>query len=403
MLEKEYVELARKVLVESIKFPTVLGEAYEQIVDYYSDVLSSIGAHVTVHRVADEYVRKVVPSNMAPDKPRFILLARIGRGRPVIQFNGHYDVVAPGDGWSTNPFEPLEREGRIYGRGATDMKGGIASVVAAVASLARREPNVTVEVALVPDEEIGGAAGTGYLVDVLGSRPDFVIIAEPSGIDNVYIGHRGNVWALVHVLGAQAHGSSPWLGDNAFERMLALASYMISRYKGILEGKASKYSYEDANASRPSATFGGLLKSAGSINVVPGRVTFSIDRRLIVEESVEEVKREIVALVEEASRATGARAEVEFVGESEPALTSPSSPFVEALSKAIEGVIGRKPSLTICTGGLDLRYYARRGIPSVAYGPGEVGLAHKANEYVRLDDVVKASEAYVKFVEALGG
>ncbi|MEM0280788.1 MAG: M20/M25/M40 family metallo-hydrolase, partial [Desulfurococcus sp.] len=129
-------ETAKKILVESIKFPTVLGEAYEDMVDYYREQLSEYGIHVTIHRVPDEFPRKTLPSEFNPEKPRFILLARIGSGEKVLQFNGHYDVVSPGEGWETPPFEPVVRDDLVYGRGATDMKGGIASILTALISLA---------------------------------------------------------------------------------------------------------------------------------------------------------------------------------------------------------------------------------------------------------------------------
>jgi len=380
----------------------VLGESYEEIVDFYKEVLSSHGAHVTVHRVDDEYVRKTIPREYNPDKPRYILLARIGSGEKNLQFNGHYDVVAPGEGWETPPFKPVVREGRVYGRGSTDMKGGIASVVGALAYLAStREPEIVVEAALVPDEEIGGLTGTGYLVDVLGSRPDWALIAEPSGINNIYIGHRGGVWAMVKVYGRQAHGSTPWLGDNAFERMVYLAKAFMEEYKARLAGKRSSFKYEMEEASTPTLTLGGRLLAPGSINIVPGVVGFSIDRRLIIEERADDVVEELRGFLKEASSRLGVTAELEVMEKSDPALTNPEALIVKAVEESSASVLGQRPSKTICVGGLDLRYYARRGVEAVAYGPGEVGLAHKVNEFVKVSDLVKMAEVYVDIVRRL--
>ncbi|ADV64819.1 M20 family metallopeptidase [Desulfurococcus mucosus] len=392
-------EVAGRILSGSIEYPTVLGESYEDIVDFYRELLSEHGVHVTVHRVPDELVRKTLPREFNPEKPRFILLARIGSGDRIIQFNGHYDVVAPGEGWETPPFKPVIRGDLVYGRGATDMKGGIAAVLTAMISLAEgREPGVVVEAALVPDEEIGGRTGTGYLVSELGSKPDYVVIAEPSGLDNIYIGHRGNVWGIVKTYGRQAHGSAPWLGDNAFEKMIVFAQVFLKKYRELISLRKSSYMYEDERAAQPTITPGGALYAPGSINIVPGEAGFSIDRRLIVEEKVEDVAREIKDMVEKVAAELGVQASFTLVESSPPAFTPPSHEYTVLLSKVVEKTTGVEPRKTICVGGLDLRYYTLKGIPAVSYGPGEVGLAHKPNEYIRLSDVVKAAAIYAEYV-----
>lgn len=399
MSESSILEVTRRILTGSIEYSTVLGDAYEDIVDFYREVLSEYGIHVTIHRVPEEYARRVLPEDFKPEKPRFILLARIGSGERVLQFNGHYDVVSPGEGWETPPFKPVVRDDLVYGRGSTDMKGGIAAVLSAMIRLTQgREPNVIVEAAIVPDEEIGGKTGTGYLVNELGSRPDYVVIAEPSGLDNIYIGHRGVLWGIVKVYGVQAHGSTPWLGDNAFEKMLVFARVFLDRYKEAIASRKSSYTYEDERASYPTITPGGVLIAPGSINIVPGVVGFSIDRRLIVEESIESVAREIEGMIEDVGRELGVKASFTLVEASPPAVTPPEHEYTRLLSRVIEDRIKVEPKRTVCVGGLDLRYYTVKGIPAVAYGPGEVGLAHKPNEYVRLSHVVKASEVYEEFV-----
>lgn len=403
MHNKDIVKLAVKILSDSIRYKTVLGEDYELIIDYYRELLSSNGVHVTVHRVPDEYLTRVLPRQFHPERPRYILLARVGRGHRVLQFNGHYDVVPPGEGWEIDPFTPVIKDNKLYGRGSSDMKGGIAAVLATLIYLAqrRREPEIVVEAAIVPDEEIGGASGTGYLVEQLGSRPDWAVIAEPSGMDTMYLGHRGNVWAILKVHGKQAHGSVPWLGDNAFEKMILLAKIFLDRYKSLLEHRVSKYIYEQPEASKPSVTAGGLLISPGAINIVPGVSGFSIDRRLIVEEETSSVAKEIRNLVESISQETGIKAEVEFVDMSEPAYTPEDSHIVKTLESVIKERIGVTPLKVICAGGLDLKYYSSRGIQAVAYGPGSTNMAHKPNEYIELADLERAIDVYIGLAEKL--
>jgi len=399
---REAYELAVRVLSESIKYRTVLGEDYEAIVDYYRSVLSDYGVHVTVHRDPEEYVKRSLRPSFNPEKPRYILFARIGSGEYTLQFNGHYDVVPPGEGWSRDPFTPVIESGRLYGRGSTDMKGGIAAVLASLVYLAQtREPGIVVEAVLVPDEEIGGLTGTGYVVNELGSRPDWVVIAEPSGVDNVYVGHRGLVWFIVKIYGKQAHGSAPWLGDNAFEKMLKFASRFIEEYRGVLNARISKYTYEDPNAAKPTISPGGVVIAPGAVNVIPGVSGFSVDRRLIVEERVEDVVEEVKELVGRISSDLGVQAEVEFIEMSNPAYTPEDSLIVRALRDSVRSVLGVEPRTTVCVGGLDLRYYTAVGIHAVAYGPGVVGMAHKPDEYIELRDLERSVDVYIDLVRRI--
>jgi len=389
--------LSEEVLIESIKYPTVLGESYKEIIEYYSEVLKRYGVHVTIHRVPDEYIAENLTKEYNPDKPRYILLARIGRGDRVLQFNGHYDVVSPGEGWTvTDPFKPKKVDDKIYGRGSTDMKGGIASFIAAIAYLAGREDlDIVIEAAIVPDEEIGGLTGTGYLVNELKSRPNWVVIAEPSGLDRIWIGHKGLVWGYVKTYGRQVHGSTPWLGDNAFEKLVKVALYFFEKYIPMLKNKKSKYDYDLEGGEYPTATLGGKLLSPGNINILPGTSGFSIDRRLIVEEKTDDVIKEINEFLEKVSRELGIKTDFTVIQKMEPALTEPDTDFVNTLVNVIKEDLGLEPRRTICVGGLDLRYYTNVGVEAISYGPGEPELPHKVDEYIRVENLHGVIDVYV--------
>jgi succinyl-diaminopimelate desuccinylase len=179
------------------------------------------------------------------------------------------------------------------------------------------------------------------------------------------------------------------------------SSRFIEEYRGVLERRISKYVYEDPNAAKPTITPGGVLLSPGAVNIVPGISGFSVDRRLIVEERVEDVVEEVNRLVEQVSSELGVRVEVEFLEKSNPAYTPESSPIVILLRESIKSTLGIEPRTVICVGGLDLRYYTAVGIPAVAYGPGTVGLAHKPDEYIEIADLNKSINVYIDIVKRL--
>lgn len=393
------LDFAKKVLIESLKIPSISpsGDGYEEISQVYRELMVEIGLNVEVHKVPQQIVDEHVPKE-GRGKPRFIVVGRLGEGRPIIHFNGHYDVVPGGSNWTvTEPFKPVEVEGKIYGRGATDMKGGIAAFLASILSISERvgEFKGTIEAALVPDEEIGGVTGTKYLLDHLVGKPDYAVIGEPSTIGRIYIGHKGAVWANVVVRGRTAHGSIPWLGENAFEKMVYVAEKFITDYKKMVESKKSMYEYDVPEGSKGTVNLGGKISSIGKVNVVPDIASFSIDRRLIVEEKVEDVIKELQAFIEDLrSRDPSLKLELEVMSTMEPVIVSGDSKLVQIFKEASREVLGFEAKPVVCIGGLDMRYYVEKGVETVTYGPGAFGLAHAPNEYIEVEDLDKAIKIY---------
>jgi succinyl-diaminopimelate desuccinylase len=136
-----------------------------------------------------------------------------------------------------------------------------------------------VEAFLVPDEEIGGETGTQYIVENNMVRGRYVIIAEPTGLERIYIGQKGRIRGLVIVRGRSAHGASPWLGVNAFEKASRLAVKMFDELVPKIESKRSKYRYDYEEASKATLMIGGLLRGGDKINQVPGEVIAYAERR----------------------------------------------------------------------------------------------------------------------------
>ncbi len=397
----ELMDWGIELLKKMIAIPTVNppGENYAEFVDRVSEELQEF-AEVEIVEVPRSFVAERKPE--LADYPRYILVARVGGREPVLEINGHYDVVPPGDGWSRDPFIPVVEGGKLFGRGAVDMKGGIAAAAIALRAVAETmELSGCFELLLVPDEEIGGETGTGYALQSGIARPNWVVIAEPSSVDTIWIGHRGAVWLYVEVLGKQAHASTPWLGDNAFLKAARLALEIEKELGEALKKRKSSYPYDDEKASTPTMTIGGETKGGAKINIVPGKFEFSIDRRLIVEEDPNTVAKEMKEAIESIAKRLGYEVRIRIAHTMPPAITSPNNELVKSLSIAIEQTIGKKPRTVVCSGGLDAWYYTTRGIPTVTYGPGPLEQAHKPDEYVELEQIRTVAKAYVRLAHQL--
>jgi succinyl-diaminopimelate desuccinylase len=403
-----YREFVVKFLEEIVAIPTVSpwGDNYGDFARVAKELLESVGVSVDIHRVPQDYVDPRVPPE-GRGKARYIVFARVGsRDNVVIHFNGHYDVVPGGPGWMvTEPFKPRIVDNRLFGRGSTDMKGGIAAIAGALASLSSYADRlgIGVEAAFVPDEEIGGGTGTGYLVENSLVRGRYVVIAEPSSLSQIYIGHKGAVWGEVVVKGKTGHGSTPWLGINAFEKAVAIAKEMFEKLVPSIEAKRSRYTYDLEEGNRGTIMIGGYLRGGEKINQIPGEVVFSFDRRLTVEERVEEAWKEIKEFVENTAKRVGADVEVRPAHTMEPVIVDPEARIFKAIEEASKIVIGSMPRKIVCIGGLDMRYYVAKGIETATYGPGVLGMAHAPNEYVETDDVIRAAKIYTILPTILHG
>jgi succinyl-diaminopimelate desuccinylase len=392
-LKDEGLELLKNLI--SIPSVSPSGEHYKEIIDVLSDFFKKHGVGFEVIKVPEEYQRKHCMH--AGENPRYILRAYVEGDRPWLQFNGHYDVVPGGPGWTvTEPFKPKVIGTRVYGRGSTDMKGGLVSMALALASLSDSE--ILVDAVFVPDEEIGGECGTGYYVETLREKPDYVVIAEPSTPENLWIGHKGGIWAKITAKGKTAHASTPWMGKNAFIAVAKIADYLENNYIRRIGEKISKYEYDFPESRRPTAMIGGeACVPNGKTNQVPGEAYFTIDRRLIIEENTDDVKKELEAALEEAKKNKGIKdiqLSVEYLTSMDPVHVPPGNKLSEAIKSSAKQVGLPVPREIICTGGLDLRYYITKGITGVSYGPGVAGTEHAPDEYTDYNQVIAIAKVY---------
>ncbi|MHA6730739.1 succinyl-diaminopimelate desuccinylase [Devosia sp. A369] len=325
------------------------------------------------------------------------LFAVRGSGGKRLLFAGHTDVVPPGDValWSADPFVPREADGRIFGRGAADMKSGIAAFVAAVASVPKEAG--TVMLAITNDEEADGINGTAKLMtwaEAQGHAFDFAIVGEPSSAallgDSIKIGRRGSLSGRITVSGRQGHVAYPEKANNPLPALARLVTALDVPIDG---GTAH---FPASNLEVTSIDVGNAIS-----NVIPaaGTIRFNIRYNdLWTPETLAAWVRGRIAGVE----LGGATVSFEVAGVPSRSFLSPLSGDVETLGDAIESVTGRRPGLSTGGGTSDARFIAQ-------YGPvvecGLVGTTmHQADEHIAVADLIGLTAIYRAFmVRFFGG
>lgn len=332
-----------------------------------------------------------------------VVEGRVGRGgeRP-LYFSGHYDVVPA---QARAQFEPFVQGGRMFGRGTSDMKGGIAAMMYAGAAVVASEVALgggELVLRFVPDEETGGARGTASLArggaiaaDALG-----MITAEPtSGV--VWHASRGALSWRITALGREAHVGLHYDGVNAFEAMLDLANELHALGSEV-GARSTRLPVGDERARRSVLLLGGQVASGANFNVVPGRCVMTVDRRTNPEERLEEERARLCACIDRVG-ARGARLEVEVIQEGDPSYTSTDAPLARALTAAIEAVSRHQARFELCPGLLETRFYSARGVPALAYGPGDLSVSHGPEESIDVTRLLESAVVYARTAVALLG
>jgi succinyl-diaminopimelate desuccinylase len=394
----ELIDLTRAL----IRFPTVNppGEAYRPCAEF-------IGRRLQARGFAVEHVHAAGTPGDDEQHPRINVIAR-HEGPvpgPCVHFNSHIDVVRAGAGWSVEPFGAQVRDGRIYGRGACDMKGGLAASIIAVEALLDAQPDLpgAIELSGTVDEESGGYGGVHYLAErgwFTPPRVDHVIIPEPLNVDRVCIGHRGVWWAEIETYGRMAHGSMPFLGDCAVRHMHALIERFERELHPQLAARRTDMPVVPSGARHSTLNInsihGGQAETSGyPAPAVPDSCRMVIDRRFLIEETVDGVKSEIRGLLESlAGTRPGFRYRMRDIFEVQPTMADRDGPVVRATAAAIREVLGRDPDIVCSPGTYDQKHIDRIGKlrDCIAYGPGILDLAHQPDEYVVIDDMVNAAK-----------
>ncbi|OYT52331.1 succinyl-diaminopimelate desuccinylase [Candidatus Bathyarchaeota archaeon ex4484_135] len=383
-----YFSRVLKLAEEMISVPTVNppGLNYEELAELVANEMDGLGLEVSVHEAPHEEVGE-------GGSKRLNVLGKLAFSLegPSIHFHGHYDVVPASGGWSTEPFRPVVRDGKLYGRGASDMKAALAASVymPVLAREAAEELDLRLRgevlVSATPDEETGGQAGAGYLVEEgIVRGVDYTIVPEPTFLTYIWHVQKGCLWLKVILRGREAHGSIPHLGLNAFEKMAELALRLVE-YDRALRSKVSKTPAYPEGANRASLAIGGMCGSGEAVNVVPGTAWFTIDRRVLPEESTREAEEAVMAVIKAFERDNpGVEVRVEELLRIEPSGIPADHELVGMVKKALSDVLDLEGKPVLCPGFLNTRYFVAKGMPAVAWGPGDLEQAHSPDEHIEL-------------------
>jgi acetylornithine deacetylase len=355
------------------------------------------------HRLSLPWVRQTVEPKRDNIVARFDGDRAPGDGGKVILLEAHQDTV-PVDGMTIPPWQPTVRDGRIYGRGSCDIKGGMTAMLGALVRLVEEKPGKrpTVIMACTVNEEHGysGAQALTRLWTSAGQdsiiprTPDAAIIAEPTNLD-VVVAHKGAVRWRCHTHGRAAHSSQPQLGDNAIYKMARVLT-ALENYARDVPASAAAHPL----CGRPSLSVG-VISGGLSVNTVPARATIEIDRRIIPGEDGETAYRQVVDYVTHRTELGASLEHERPYLEGRSLSDGPNKVLAGQLVDAARRVRGQAAEIGVPFG-TDAATIAGAGVPSVVFGPGSIAQAHTADEWLSLDELTAASEALYQFLVSAG-
>ena len=384
-----------KTLCDLVRLPsvnpmgrTVQGDIYyeHRVTDYLEQLFEQLQL---------PYVRQTV----APGRDNIV--ARLdgdppaAEGGSILMFEAHQDTV-PVEGMTIDPWEPQIRQGRVFGRGACDIKGGMACMLAALARLADERPPgmATIVMACTVDEEYGftGARQVGRLWtqdrDFLPRAPDAVVVSEPTELD-VVVTHKGVVRWRCHTRGRAAHSSQPQTGHNAIYDMARVVA-LLERYAGDTVATLA----EDPLLGRPSLSVG-LIQGGISVNVVPDHCCIEIDRRTLPGEDERAAWQQAMDAVTE-ELPPEVRLEIDQPHQVIAALQHEGNQqLAQRVSRAARAAGGPGRSIGVPYG-TDAPAFASAGIPTVVFGPGSIAQAHTVDEWIEIQQLQAAVESYYR-------
>jgi succinyl-diaminopimelate desuccinylase len=323
----------------------------------------------------------------APDGPTENMVAIRGQGRPHFGFAGHLDVVPPGEGWDSDPFDAVIADGVLTGRGANDMKSAIAAFVAAISGFA--DHRGTISLLITGDEEGYATFGTPRIIEWLnerGIRPDMILIGEPTSVDRlgdtIKIGRRGSVNMWIDVPGIQGHVAYPHRADNPIPRLARIVAALDELHLD-----------HGTDAFPPSnLEFTGISTPTHASNIIPGSATAQLNIRF----NDLQQGQKLVDMVEQIARreAPGASVRARISGE---AFLTPPGKLYDVVVSAIREETGIEPELSTSGGTSDGRFLINL-CPVVDFGLPNPSM-HKVGEHAAIEDIYMLSRIYGRVLE----
>jgi succinyl-diaminopimelate desuccinylase len=367
------------------------GDGESERAEFIEDMIKDFGFDEITHYDAPD---ESVPSGKRPN-----IIAMVNGSepdRPRIWVMSHTDIVPTGDLklWDTDPFEPVIKDGRMYGRGVEDNgQEMIASLFAVkVLNMLGIKPKHTIGLALVADEETGSKFGLKHIIDEgIFNKNDLIVVPDGGNEEGTLmeVSEKSIMWVKVSTIGKQCHASMPEKGINAFR---AACRFAVE----VDEMLHSKYDKVDKLFDPPISTFEMTKKEANvpNVNTIPGEDTFYIDTRILPEFSTEDVLADMKKLAEKISEETGAKIEL-TLDQHDPAAppTAPDAPVVLALKTAIEKVYQNEPFPGGIGGGTCAAVFRRAGYPAVVWGK-MYETAHSPNEFIDIDNLINDTKVF---------
>ncbi|NMX21140.1 acetylornithine deacetylase [ANME-1 cluster archaeon GoMg4] len=398
-------------LTELVRIPTFVppGEHYGEIVDWLIPVFNDLGFKCErVDMPADIYESRQKTEELSGERANLLATKDYGAKESVDVYT-HLDVVPAGEGWSTPPFEPAIKDGRIYGRGVADSKGSVASLLTALSIMNEQEleGKYNIQVALTTDEELGLYSGLCFFADEGLLRGDYLLCMDGDN-EGVCVATNGVMNWEMKVLGRSCHSSMPFLGVNAIEN----AAIVIRELEALKKAVAQRESKVPCSSEMTEITGQKHIKPVFNVtminggvkeNLIPSSCTLRGDRRYIPEEAIEDVVKEFEAAVETIKARHGIDLELYLKPGFPPLFTDPDpdpdddDEWVTRVKAAASDAFGVSKETIGVQGGLDIAYAVQRTHqPVCALGVGSwtESNAHGPDENVRISDL----KNYVKFL-----
>lgn len=377
----------KAILRDLIKFPTVSIDPNRALIDYCADLLKNADADVTI--IEDDTGHKAN------------LYATIGpAGMPGVLLSGHTDVVpTEGQRWSVPPFEMTQADGKLFGRGTTDMKGFVASALSMAVEASKKDLKTPLHLALSYDEEIG-CVGVRSMIDMLSTapfRPQFCIVGEPT-LMSVATGHKGKTACRVTCKGREAHSALAPTALNAIHLVCDMISFIRN-----LQVEISQASVQDNDYDIPYTTLHvGKIEGGVALNIVPNQSSFLFEIRNLQEDSPEVLLNRIKAHAEtllQPIRTEFPESAVNFtITNTYPPLSTAQDAEVVSFVKSLTGSNATIKVAFGTEGGL---FSSELGIPTVVCGPGSMEQGHKPDEFISIEQLEKCDEMLDSLLDRL--